>query len=112
MIQLSNIGPPGRMRFARGSNPVIPRHQPRRNSAGSEPSACRQAQRRAAGMLRPSRPPLLELGLEIGKHFVALCNRQQPPKDAATIVGRDGRAVGCGAPILQCRKTSLLAGRL
>ena len=36
------------MRFARGSNPVIPRHQLRRANAGSEPMVWRHTQRSAA----------------------------------------------------------------
>ncbi len=48
MIQLSSIGPPECMRLARGSNPVHPRHQLRRSSAGTEPSICRQSHHRAA----------------------------------------------------------------
>ena len=60
MIQLSNMGPPGRMRLARGSNPVVARHQLRRNSAGTEPSACRHTQRAesAEALLRWKHPTL------------------------------------------------------
>ncbi len=54
MIQLSNIGPPGRMRLACGSKPVMPRHQPRRTRKGRDPIACRQAQPCAAA--RPNLP--------------------------------------------------------
>src|SRR5688500_1134765 len=45
MIQLSIENPPGRIRFALGSNPVHPRHQLRRRSAGSERTVCCQNQR-------------------------------------------------------------------
>jgi hypothetical protein len=47
MTQLSNIGPPGRQRFARGSNPVRARHQLLPNNAGNDPIAWRQTQMRA-----------------------------------------------------------------
>ncbi len=76
MIQLSNIGPPGRMRFARGSNPVIPRHQLRRSSAGTEPSAWRHAQRRAAADAM-RRDAVLVLRPHVGEHLVALGDRDQ-----------------------------------
>ena len=89
MIQLSNIGPPGRMRFARGSNPVIPRHQLRRSSAGTEPSACRHAQRRAAA--GPSAADaLLVLRAQVGEHFVALGDGDQPAEDGGNEPGSLG----------------------
>src|SRR5262245_11403785 len=47
------MGPPGCILFAQGSKPVIPRQHERRNRAGTEPNACRQAQRLAAN--RPYR---------------------------------------------------------
>src|SRR5687767_7597421 len=106
MIQLSNIGPPGRIRFARGSNPVVARHQPRRNNAGTDPIACRHAHRWA------ERIP----------YTAARCSNsasRSATTSSRSAIGNNDRKIAvtrrgnCGRPcILHCRKTGIRCERL
>ena len=100
MIQLSNIGPPGRMRFARGSNPVFPRHQLREQCGDrSDRLPPHPAARPRATM--PGKT-LLVLGLEFRDDFVAFRNG----KEAANECGGDRRQPP-GTRILWCGHSTM-----
>jgi hypothetical protein len=85
MIQLSNMGPPERIRLARGSNPVHPKPpaapQQRRHGAEHLPP-----QPEARGHAAVASAAVGVLAREIAQHFLSLGIRQERSEEA-----------GCGA---------------